>query len=220
VSRVSPLQKISSFVAVTMFAAALATWAAGQAESDKAIAERILADLAPSADAGTPRVAPAAAGAVAAVGNADAGPAAGDAGASGTALTAEPVLAAKRALERANGARLTGDARQGELLEGLAREWAETARDLVRAAKAESEAAELETRAAQAGLRAERQRALLEEAIARRGRAEAELDKVWPDAGFANARPPASSPPGIHSKPPAPSRTPAPAPTPAPKGAR
>jgi len=204
VNRVSLLPKISSFVGIMVFAAALATWAAGQGESDKAVAERILADLAaPSLDGGlaSPDLAST---------TADAGLGGKDAGA--LALTAEPVLTAKRALERAAGARLAGDVRQAELLEGLAREWAETARDLVRAAKAEAEAAEIESRAAQAGVRAERQRALLEEAIARRGRAEAELEKVAPDGGAPFPRASASSLPPSRPKPPASK--------PAPKGAK
>lgn len=200
------MQKISSFAAVTVLAAlpvlVLATWAAGQGESDKTVAERILADLAaPSADGGVapePALVPA-----------DAGPMAKDAGAR-AALTAEPVRAAQQALERAAGARLAGDARQGELLEGVAREWAETARDLVRAAKAEAEGADLESRAAQAGLRAERQRALLEEAIARRGRAEVELDKVAPDGGAPLPRPTGSSLAPLRPRPPAPTKAPAP----------
>ncbi|HEY3593617.1 MAG TPA: hypothetical protein VGL13_07080, partial [Polyangiaceae bacterium] len=113
-------------------------------------------------------------------------------------------------LERATGARLAGDVRQGELLEGLAREWAETARDLVRAAKTESEAAEVQTRAAQAAVRAERQRALLEEAIARRGRAEVELERITGDGG-AKAVPSASASPP-RAKPAASGRPTAPAP--------
>jgi len=64
----------------------------------------------------------------------------------------------------------------------------------VRAAAVEAEAGALEIAAADAGLQAERVRALLEESIARRGRAEAELEKLTADAGvFPTKPPPASS---------------------------
>ena len=96
-------------------------------------------------------------------------------------LARGPLDEAKRALDRAAGARRSGDIRHVELLEGLAREWAETARDVVRAAAVEAEAGALEIAAADAGLQAERGRALLEESIARRGRAEAELEKLTAD---------------------------------------
>lgn len=89
-----------------------------------------------------------------------------------------PVEHAQRALERAESARGGGDARAGELLEGLAREWAETGRDVLVAAKAEADAGALQAEAAQAKVKAERARALLEEAITRRGRAEAELRQL------------------------------------------
>jgi hypothetical protein len=162
---------------IALFGSALAHWAVGQTETDRAATERILAELAPPVVDGGP--APEVDGGLAT---------------EATKLTAAPAGSARKALERATGARLAGYVRQGELMEGLAREWAETARDLVRAAKSESEAADLQTRAAQAAVRAERQRALLEEAIARRGRAEVELERVTGDGG-AKAAPSASAPP-------------------------
>jgi hypothetical protein len=199
------LRKVGFLVAVALLVSGLTTLAVGQGDSDRALAERILAELAsPAADGGEALTGSDA--------EADAGVAplvaAADAGTSVTALTAEPVLAAKRALERADSARLAKDLKQAELLEGLAREWAETARDLVIATKAEAEANQVETRAAQVGVQAERQRALLEEAIARRGRAEAELGRIAPDAGIPAPRSSAAPP------------KPRPAPAPAPKGSR
>jgi hypothetical protein len=95
-----------------------------------------------------------------------------------------PVDEAKKALERAAGARRSGDVRHAELLEGLALEWAETARDVIRASAVEADAGALGAAAADAGLKAERARALLEESIARRGRAEAELEKLTADGGI------------------------------------
>jgi hypothetical protein len=141
----------------------------GEPPSDRAVAEQILAQLAPAASA-TAAAAPAAS--------------ASPASSSDRALTQAPLDEAKRALERASGARRSGDVRHAEQLEGLAREWAETARDVVRAAAVEADAGALEVAAADAGLRAERARALLEESISRRGRAEAELDKLTSDGGL------------------------------------
>ncbi len=130
------------------------------------------------------------------------------------ALLRAPLDEAKKALVRAEGARKSGDVPHAELLEGLAREWAETARDLARAAAIEADAGALETAAAQANLRAEKARALLEEAISRRGRAEAELEKLSADAGpFPPKPPPTALPRGK-----APKSRPAPAGS-APKGA-
>ena len=118
------------------------------------------------------------------------------------ALLRAPLAEAKKALERARGARQSGDVAHAELLEGLAREWAEIARDLQRAAAIEADAGSLESSAAQAALRAERARALLEEAISRRGRAEAELEKLSADAGsFPPKPPPTALPRGKAAKP-------------------
>ncbi len=121
------------------------------------------------------------------------------------ALAHAPLEESKHALERAAGARRSGDIRHAEQLEGLSREWAETARDLVRAAAAEADAAALELAAADAGVQAERARALLEEAIARRGRAEAELAKLATDAGPFPTLPPTSA--SARAKPAKPSNT-------------
>lgn len=85
---------------------------------------------------------------------------------------------AKKSLERAHGARASGDAVHARMLDGLALEWAETARDLLRAAAAEQAAASAADKAREASVRAERARALLEETQARRGRADAELEKA------------------------------------------
>jgi len=82
---------------------------------------------------------------------------------------------ARHALERATGAKDSGDARAAELLEGIAREWAETGQDLLRAARAEASFKALQAKAAEASQKAERARMLLEEAVSRKGRAEVEL---------------------------------------------
>jgi hypothetical protein len=97
-------------------------------------------------------------------------------------VVAEPIKSAKRALERAHGARASGDELHARMLDSVALEWAESARDLDRAAAAEKialttsrEANDVETRAKQA-------RALLEESQARRGRTAAELERIEAEA--------------------------------------
>jgi len=147
--------------------------ALGEPPSDRAVAEQILATVAGASSGASPA----------------------SSGSSSPAMIARrPIEEAHRALDRGSGARRAGDARHADLLDGLAREWAETARDLVRAAAAEADAGALEIASADAGLRAERARALLEESIARRGRAEAELDRLTADAGpFPPKPPPAAS---------------------------
>jgi hypothetical protein len=97
-------------------------------------------------------------------------------------VTAEPIKNAKRALERAHGARTAGDVLHARMLDGLALEWAEAARDLDRAATAERAAQTTGKRAYEAQTKAERARALLEETQARRGRAAAELEHVQAEA--------------------------------------
>jgi len=92
------------------------------------------------------------------------------------AITAETLAKAGNALERAVRFRSAGDEVHAKAADGLALEWAETARDLVRAVDAETNAADLRRRAVDAQARVERSRALVEEAIARSGRLTAELE--------------------------------------------
>jgi hypothetical protein len=91
-------------------------------------------------------------------------------------VTATAVGRAKEALQRATQLRSAGDEAHAKTADGLAREWAETARDLARAADAEQTASELRRKAVDAQARVERSRALVEEAIARAGRLRAELE--------------------------------------------
>jgi hypothetical protein len=138
----------------------LASSALGEPASDKVVTEQILATIQTAAGSS-----------------------------SAVSVTRAPVEEAKRALERASGARRSGDVHHAELLEGLAREWAETALDLARAASVEADAGALEQSASEAGVQAERARSLLEEAVARRGRDEAELEKLSADAGLFPTKP-------------------------------
>jgi hypothetical protein len=93
-------------------------------------------------------------------------------------IVAEPLGTAKKALQRANSARTVGDAVHARMLDGLALEWAEVARDLQRAAAAEDEALAAARKARDLDVQLERARALLEETQARRGRAAADLERA------------------------------------------
>lgn len=103
-------------------------------------------------------------------------------------VVAEPLGQAKRALERAHGARMAGDREHARLLDGLALEWAETARDLARAVATEDAALATARKAREVEVQVERARALLEETQARRGRAAAELERAEADAREAASR--------------------------------
>jgi hypothetical protein len=101
------------------------------------------------------------------------------------AVTADALLEARNALERATRLRVAGDEAHAKAADGLALEWAETARDVVRAADAEAAAADLRHKALDAQAQLERSRALVEEAIASIGRLQAELDQAAAQAGHA-----------------------------------
>jgi hypothetical protein len=102
----------------------------------------------------------------------------------------EAIAEARKALERAEQMRAVGDVTHARMAEELALEWAETARDAIRATESEREADRVATAAVKASSRAERARILLEEAIVRRGRLQTTLDAL--DAELA-ARPLASA---------------------------
>lgn len=86
------------------------------------------------------------------------------------------VARSRAALERANKLRASGDEAHARLADGVARTWAEAARDVVRAAAVEAAAAEARRGATDAGALADRERAQLEEAIAQSGRLRAQLE--------------------------------------------
>jgi len=102
-------------------------------------------------------------------------------------VVAEPLRQAKSALERARGARVSGDAAHARMLDAVALEWAETARDLERAAGAEAAATSAAGKSRDVATRVERARTLLEETQARRGRAAAELERAETEARDAAA---------------------------------
>jgi hypothetical protein len=99
-------------------------------------------------------------------------------------VTADALAHARAALERAvrlRAAKIWGhdpDEKHAAQADGLAREWAETARDLVRAVDAEKTAADTRRKAMDAQAQLERTRALVEEGIARVGRLKAAITEA------------------------------------------
>ncbi len=100
----------------------------------------------------------------------------------------ELVTRSRAALDRAAKLRAAGDEAHARLADRLARTWAEAARDVVRAAAVEESAAAARSGATDAGTLADRERALLEEAIAQSGRLRAQLDAVERDGKEQPAR--------------------------------
>jgi hypothetical protein len=92
------------------------------------------------------------------------------------AVTVDAIARATEALEQATRFRAAGDEAHAKAADGLAREWAETARDLALAAAAEKQAEDRKRQAMVAQAQLERTRALVEDGIARLGRLHAELD--------------------------------------------
>lgn len=109
---------------------------------------------------------------------------------SASAANSVPIAQARRALERADRARAAGDVTNAEQLEGLARDWAEYAQDAAKAVQAEHKAASAQSAAADASTRVERARALLEEQMARRARAQGELKALQEASQAATASAP------------------------------
>lgn len=93
------------------------------------------------------------------------------------ALAGEMLAHVKDAQARAQKLRAGGDEPRARLADGLARTWAESARDLIKAAEAEQKADVARLAANDAGREADRERALLEEAIAQSGRLRAQLEQ-------------------------------------------
>lgn len=99
------------------------------------------------------------------------------------AFAKEPIDKAAHALRRAEDARAAGDHEHGAELEALAREWAETGGDLVRAAAVEQKLAKIQKEHSETETKLVRARALLEETVARRGRAKTRLDALEAERG-------------------------------------
>ncbi|WP_394828363.1 hypothetical protein [Pendulispora albinea] len=94
------------------------------------------------------------------------------------ALTAEVVRRARQYLEQGDKLRAGGDEAHAKLADVVAREWAEVGRDLVRTVELERRAIEARHTADDAGAEVERERALLDEAIAQNGRLRAQVESA------------------------------------------
>jgi hypothetical protein len=105
----------------------------------------------------------------------------------------EAVAEAKRALVRADRARLSGDHRHGVELEELALEWAEAARDRAKLAVVTRRATDLEKKRSELEEKLEAARALIEQSGAQKARAEAQL-KALEQPAPAPAPAPAAKP--------------------------
>lgn len=103
-------------------------------------------------------------------------------------VAAEMITRSRAALDRAAKLRGAGDEPHAKLADGLARTWAEAARDVVRAVDVEERAQAARRAATDAGVVAERERALLEEGIAQSGRLRAQLESVEREAKEQPAR--------------------------------
>ena len=90
-------------------------------------------------------------------------------------LVADPLAKAKAAQQRAQNARGSGDLRHSTELDQLALTWAQVAEDLVRTAAAEKQLSEVQKQVSELEQKAVRTQALIEQTIARRGRAEQNL---------------------------------------------
>lgn len=125
------------------------------------------------------------------------------------------VARSRAALDRGSQLRTKGDEAHARLADQLAKTWAEAAREAAKAAVVEESATRARLDANDAGVTSERERALLEEAVAQSGRLRAQLegtsakDKEQPartsavansDAGAPKPKAPAPAPaPGKHN---------------------
>jgi len=96
----------------------------------------------------------------------------------GKEIAKEPIQRAREALERAQRLRDVRDEPRARLCDGLARTWAETARDVVKAAELEARAGAARSLALDAGAQVERERAQLEEGLGQEGRLRAQIEAI------------------------------------------
>ncbi len=126
----------------------------------------------------------------------------------------DPVAKAKAAAQRAQNARGAGDLQHATELDTLALTWAQVADDLVRTAAAEKALSDLQKTVTDLEQKAVRTQALIEQTIARRGRAEQNLANEAELVGSKKSAPstaakPAASKPAAAAKPGAPAPAPA-----------
>ena len=97
-------------------------------------------------------------------------------------IVQEAVGKARRALERAHGARTSGDEPHAAMLSALALDWARVATTLLTASNAERSAESAAKESQEVGTKVERARALLAESQAQRGVVAAELVRLEAEA--------------------------------------
>jgi hypothetical protein len=107
-------------------------------------------------------------------------------------IVQDPVAKAKAAAQRAQNARGAGDLQHATELDALALTWAQVADDLVRAAQAEKKLSELQKTVTDLEQKAVRTQALIEQTIARKGRAEQNLQHE-PELGAKQAPAPSKA---------------------------
>jgi len=108
-------------------------------------------------------------------------------------IVQDPVAKAKAAQQRAQNARGAGDLQHATELDTLALTWAQVADDLVRTAAAEKALSDLQKTVTDLEQKAVRTQALIEQTIARRGRAEQNLANEAELGGSKKAAPSAAS---------------------------
>jgi hypothetical protein len=113
-------------------------------------------------------------------------------------IVADPLAKAKAAQQRALSARGAGDLHHATELDALALTWAQVADDLVRTASAEKKLSDLQKQVTDLEQKAVRTQALIEQTIARRGRAEQNLNDA--EASKPAAKAAASKPAGGATK--------------------
>jgi len=99
------------------------------------------------------------------------------------ATVADAVARAEDALERGTRMRVARDELHATEAESVARQWAETARELVRAADSEARANEIRKKALDTEAQVAKTRELVEEVIARTGRLRAQIEAATRDGG-------------------------------------
>lgn len=119
-------------------------------------------------------------------------------------LVQAPVAKAKAAQERAKSARGAGDLQHATELDALALTWAKVADDLRKTAESEKKLADVQKAVADLEQKAVRTQALIEQTIARRGRAEQNLKNAAPASatpGKSEAGKPSKDPAATQVKP-------------------
>jgi hypothetical protein len=99
------------------------------------------------------------------------------------AVVAPSVERAQDAIERGVRMRAAGDEAHASEADALARQWAETGRELLRAANAEARANELRKKALDTQAQVAKTREIVEEVIARTGRLRAQIAAAQEDGG-------------------------------------